>query len=95
MAKKGGSVYLIGLHRPGVETPIQGLDLVVRQVDVRGVYMGSSNIKNDVPMFADLYLQGRFNLDDLISRTINISQINEAYEDLKRGAVARSVITSF
>ncbi|TCP80767.1 zinc-binding dehydrogenase [Rhizobium sp. PP-CC-2G-626] len=67
MARKGGSVYLIGLHRPGVETPVQGLDLVVRQVDVRGVYMGSSNIKNDVPMFADLYLQGRFKLDDLIA----------------------------
>ncbi len=95
MARKGGSVYLIGLHRPGVETPVQGLDLVVRQVDVRGVYMGSSNIKNDVPMFADLYLQGRFNLDDLISRTINIREINEAYEDLKHGAIARSVITSF
>ena len=95
MARKGGSVYLIGLHRPGVETPVQGLDLVVRQVDVRGVYMGSSNIKNDVPMFADLYLQGRFNLDDLISRTINIREINDAYEDLKHGAVARSVITSF
>lgn len=46
-------------------------------------------------MFADLYLQGRFNLDDLISRTINIREINEAYEDLKHGAVARSVITSF
>jgi S-(hydroxymethyl)glutathione dehydrogenase / alcohol dehydrogenase len=46
-------------------------------------------------MFADLYLQGRFNLDNLISRTISLSEINEAYEDLKRGAVARSVITSF
>lgn len=95
MVRSGGGAYLIGLHRPGVEMAIQGLDLVVRQVGVRGVFMGSSNIRHDVPMFADLYLQGRFNLDDLISREINISEINNAYEDLKHGAVARSVITSF
>ncbi len=95
MVRKGGTVYLIGLHRPGVEMAVYGLDFVTRQIDLRGVYMGSTNIKNDIPMFADLYLQGRFNLDDLISRTINISQINEAYDDLRHGAVARSVITSF
>ena len=95
MVRNGGGAYLIGLHRPGVEMAVQGLDLVVRQVGLRGVYMGSSNIRHDVPMFADLYLQGRFNLDDLISREIHISQINEAYDDLKHGAVARSVITSF
>lgn len=95
MVRPGGAAYLIGLQRPGVEMAVPGLDLIVRQVSLQGVYMGSSNIKHDVPMFADLYLQGRLNLDDLISRTINISQINEAYEDLKHGAVARSVITSF
>lgn len=95
MVRPGGSVYLIGLHRPGQTFPVSGLDVIVRQVDLRGVFMGSSNIKRDIPMFADLYLQGRFNLDDLIAREVNISEINEAYEDLKHGAVARSVITSF
>jgi S-(hydroxymethyl)glutathione dehydrogenase / alcohol dehydrogenase len=95
MVRPGGSAYLIGLHRPGQTFPVDGLDMIVRQVDLKGVFMGSSNIKRDIPMFADLYLQGRFNLDDLISREVNISEINEAYEDLKHGAIARSVITSF
>ncbi len=62
---------------------------------MRGVVMGSTNIKHDIPMYAELYLQGRLNLDDLISREINISQINEAYQELKQGAIARSVITCF
>ncbi|WZB62011.1 hypothetical protein WJ970_34885 [Achromobacter xylosoxidans] len=57
--------------------------------------MGSSNIKHDIPMYAELYLQGKLNLDDLISQEINISEINEAYEELKHGKIARSVITSF
>ena len=95
MVRSGGSVYLIGLHRPGQTFPLAGLDVIIRQIDLKGVFMGSSNIKRDIPMFADLYLQGHFNLDDLVSREVNISEINEAYEDLKHGAIARSVITSF
>ena len=46
-------------------------------------------------MYAQLYLQGKLNLDDLISREIGIEEINEAYAELKGGAIARSVITSF
>jgi S-(hydroxymethyl)glutathione dehydrogenase / alcohol dehydrogenase len=95
MVRPGGTAYLIGLHRPGQTFPVPGLDVIARQVDIKGVFMGSSNIKQDIPMYAELYLQGRLNLDDLISREVNISEINEAYEDLKRGAIARSVITSF
>jgi S-(hydroxymethyl)glutathione dehydrogenase/alcohol dehydrogenase len=96
MARLGGGAYLIGLHKVGatIEVDVLG-DLISRQVAVRGVYMGSSNIKHDIPMYAQLYLEGRFNLDDLISKEINISEINEAYEELKKGAIARSVITSF
>jgi S-(hydroxymethyl)glutathione dehydrogenase/alcohol dehydrogenase len=96
MARKGGTAYMIGIHKPGGSIAVDALmDLVVRQVTVKGVYMGSSNIKHDIPMYAELYLQGRFNLDDLISREINIAEINDAYLELKRGAIARSVITSF
>jgi S-(hydroxymethyl)glutathione dehydrogenase/alcohol dehydrogenase len=95
MTRPGGGAYLIGVHRPDATFPVAGLDVIVRQVDLKGVFMGSTNIKHDIPMYADLYLQGRFNLDDLVSREVNISEINEAYEDVKRGAIARTVITSF
>lgn len=96
MARKGGGAYLIGVHKPNSPINVDVLmDLITNQVSVKGVYMGSANIKHDIPMYANLYLQGRFNLDDLISREINISEINDAYQELKTGAIARSVITSF
>ena len=96
MARRGGGAYLIGVHKPNSKINVDVLsDLLHRVVTVRGVWMGSTNIKNDIPMYADLYLQGRFNLDDLISREIGIDDINEAYNELKQGAIARSVITSF
>jgi S-(hydroxymethyl)glutathione dehydrogenase/alcohol dehydrogenase len=96
MVRKGGTVYMIGVHKPNTPISVDVLtDLVSNQVAIKGVYMGSTNIKHDIPMYADLYLQGRFNLDDLISQEINISEINDAYEKLKNGGIARSVITSF
>lgn len=45
---------------------------------------------HDGPIVGKPYLQGRITLDDLISR-----EINKAYGDLKHGATARSLITSF
>lgn len=96
MARVGGGVYLIGIHKPNhpIEVHVTE-DLLLRQLTLRGVYMGSTNTKRDIPMFARLYLQGRFNLDDLVSNEVSLTQINEAYEALKGGVIARSVITSF
>lgn len=96
MVRLGGGAYLIGVHKPGSTIDLDVLgDMLSRQVTVKGVMMGSTNIKHDIPIYAELYLQGRFNLDDLISREIKLSDINEAYQELKKGQIARSVITSF
>lgn len=96
MTKVGGGAYLIGVHKPGSTIDVDVLgELLVSQRRIQGVYMGSTNIKHDIPMYANLYLQGRFNLDDLISKEIDISEINDAYAELKNGAIARSVITTF
>jgi S-(hydroxymethyl)glutathione dehydrogenase/alcohol dehydrogenase len=54
--------------------------------------MGSNAFRVDMPRFVELYKQGRLNLDDLISKRIKLEQVNDAFEDLKKGEVARSVI---
>jgi S-(hydroxymethyl)glutathione dehydrogenase/alcohol dehydrogenase len=96
MAKVGGGAYLIGLQVPGQKIEVEVMmDMIFGQRKVQGVMMGSTNIKHDIPMYAELYLQGRLDLDDLIAQEINIEQINDAYQELKDGATARSVITSF
>jgi S-(hydroxymethyl)glutathione dehydrogenase/alcohol dehydrogenase len=95
MTKPGGGVYLLGMHTPGSSVSIDPVDLVMRQVTIKGVLMGSTNAKVDIAMYADLYVRGRFNLDDLVSKEINLSEINEAYGELKSGDIVRSVITSF
>lgn len=89
----GGTAYLVGMQRVGTVLDIEPIsELMPFQRSIEGVVMGSTNFKRDVPMFADYYLQGRFNLDDLVSQTITLDEINEGYEELKGGAIARSVI---
>ncbi|WIW89523.1 Zn-dependent alcohol dehydrogenase [Sphingobium sp. V4] len=96
ISRVGGSVYLIGAHRPGSTVNIDVLtDIIGPQRTIKGVFMGGANIKRDIPAYADLYLQGRFNLDDLVSQTISLDEINDAYELIESGAIARSVITNF
>ena len=65
------------------------------QKRVQGVSFGSTNFKRDIPMYAELYLQGRMNLDDLISKRISLRDVNEGYAALKDGSVTRVVVTSF
>ena len=55
--------------------------------------MGSNRFRTDMPRYIEFYLQGRLKLDELVSRRIRLEQINEAFEDMKSGQVARSVIT--
>ena len=57
--------------------------------------MGSSNIQRDIPLYADLYVQGRMELDHMVSQEISLDEINTGYERLLNGEVIRSVITSF
>jgi S-(hydroxymethyl)glutathione dehydrogenase/alcohol dehydrogenase len=94
--RTGGGIYLIGIWKPGTKLELDPLgDLLMQQKRVQGVMMGSTDIRHDIPMYARLYLAGRFDLDDLISREISLAGINDAYAELEKGEIARSVITSF
>ena len=46
-------------------------------------------------MYANLYLQGRLNLDDLVSKQIALRDVNDGYVALREGAINRIVVTSF
>lgn len=95
MLETGGTAYLIGVHQPGKTIELTPFgDLMGKQKGVRGVAMGSSNPKVDIPRYAELYLQGRFKLDELVSRRIKLSEIEQSYATMS-GGVARSVITDF
>jgi S-(hydroxymethyl)glutathione dehydrogenase/alcohol dehydrogenase len=91
----GGGLYLAGVTKPDVEFGVNIFNAIGGQKRVQGVNFGSTNAKRDIPMYAELYLQGRMNLDDLVSRTISLREVNEGYAALKDGSLTRVVVTSF
>lgn len=91
----GGGLYLVGVARPDVDISVNIFNAIAGQKRVQGVNFGSTNAKHDIPMYAELYLQGRMNLDDLVSRKIPLREVNEGYAALKDGSLTRVVVTSF
>ena len=57
-----------------------------------GSKMGETILKRDIPWLVDLYSQGRLKLDELVSGTWSLEQINEAIADTKSGSARRNVI---
>jgi S-(hydroxymethyl)glutathione dehydrogenase/alcohol dehydrogenase len=53
---------------------------------------GSIRQRVDIPRYIDLYMAGRLKLDQLVSRTFSLEDINEAFAAMKAGEVARGVI---
>jgi S-(hydroxymethyl)glutathione dehydrogenase/alcohol dehydrogenase len=95
MLSVGGGLYLVGVTKPEVDISVNIFGAIGGQARVTGVNFGSTNAKRDIPMYADLYLQGRMNLDDLVSKKISLREVNEGYTALKDGSLNRIVVTSF
>jgi Zn-dependent alcohol dehydrogenase len=93
MARRGGQAILVGVPKMDVMVTLPAfLGLVVAEKTIKGCWYGSSNVQQDVPKLIELYKQGELKLDELISRTISVDQVNEAFDAMKTGEVARSVI---
>jgi S-(hydroxymethyl)glutathione dehydrogenase/alcohol dehydrogenase len=95
MLSVGGGLYLVGVASPDVNIALNIFGAIGGQKRVQGVNFGSTNAKRDIPIYAELYLQGRMNLDDLVSRRISLSDVNDGYVALKDGSLTRVVVTSF
>jgi S-(hydroxymethyl)glutathione dehydrogenase / alcohol dehydrogenase len=91
----GGGLYLVGVSKPEVSIDLNIFEAIGGQKRVQGVNFGSTNAKRDIPMYADFYLQGRMNLDDLVSKRIALREVNDGYAALKDGSLNRVVVTSF
>ena len=90
---RAGELCIIGLAKPGSTLEIDiDAQAVWNQVRVRPVFNGSTNFLRDIPNFVNLYQEGRFNLDNVVSRTISLDEVNDAYASMHEH-VGRTVVT--
>lgn len=88
----GGTTVVVGMAPENDEITLNALSIPRTEKVIMGSWYGSARAWTDLPRMCDLYLAGRLNLDDLVSRSYPLEQINEAYDALGAGEVARSVI---
>jgi S-(hydroxymethyl)glutathione dehydrogenase/alcohol dehydrogenase len=92
MLRTSGVATIIGMVPEGEMLEIHGADLLSDK-RLQGSNMGSNHFRRDMPRYVEFYLDGKLKLDDMISRRIKLEQINEAFDEMKQGELARSVIT--
>ncbi len=92
MLARGGTANVIGMIPVGQTISLMGAAFLGEK-RIQGSLMGSNRFPVDMPRLVDAYMAGKLHLDDMISRRIRLDQVNEAFEEMKTGAVARSVIT--
>lgn len=86
-----GTTVMVGMPPLRAPLTINTLGLFLGKT-LKGAYFGSTRFRIDMPALVDLYMSGKLKLDELISRTYPLEEINDAFDALRRGEVARSII---
>ncbi len=91
MTARGGTANIIGMIPIGQTIEVPGF-MFLGERRIQGSLMGSNRFPVDMPRLVDFYLNGKLKLDELVSRRIGLADVNEAFVEMKRGEIARSVI---
>ena len=86
-----GESIIIGVAGSGQEIATRPFQLVTGRV-WRGTAFGGARGRTDVPKIVDWYMDGKINIDDLITHTMALDKINDAFELMHEGKSIRSVI---
>jgi S-(hydroxymethyl)glutathione dehydrogenase/alcohol dehydrogenase len=87
-----GQSIIIGVAGSGQEIATRPFQLVTGRV-WKGTAFGGARGRTDVPRIVDWYMEGRINIDDLITHVLPFDRINEGFELMRRGESIRTVVT--
>ncbi|CRK56109.1 Alcohol dehydrogenase [Alloactinosynnema sp. L-07] len=90
---KGGTVVVTGLNKLDEQTiQLPGSILTLFRKTIKGSLFGDCNPTVDIPKILGLYQSGDLKLDEIITRTYRLDQVNEGYDDLLAGKNVRGVV---
>ncbi len=89
--KGWGECIIIGVAGAGQEISTRPFQLVTGRV-WRGSAFGGARGRTDVPKIVDWYMEKKINIDDLITHTMPLERINEAFDLMRQGKSIRSVV---
>ena len=91
MTRSGGLATVIGILPVSAEIPMTGADFMGSK-RYQSSMMGGGSFRVEVPRYIDFYLSGQLRLDEMVSQTLPLERINDAFDSMTKGEVARSVI---
>jgi S-(hydroxymethyl)glutathione dehydrogenase / alcohol dehydrogenase len=86
-----GTCVIIGVAAAGEEISTRPFQLVTGRI-WKGTAFGGAKGRRDVPRIVDWYMEGRVNIDDLITHTMGLERINDAFDLMHRGESIRAVV---
>ncbi len=90
--RKGGTCVVVGVGPFGALVNLNAFLIPLLEKSIVGSWYGGANPHLDIPNLLALYRAGKLRLDELVTRTYKIGEINEAFSDMQSGVNARGVI---
>ena len=91
--RNGGTAVIVGMAAMNVRAPFTPYTMALQEKTLKGTLYGSIRPLVDMPQLVDLYMDGKLKIDQLVSRTYKIEEINEGFRRMLSGEVARGVVT--
>jgi alcohol dehydrogenase len=92
LTRRGGTTVSAGLPNPAAQWPLQAVSLIAEERTIKGSYVGSCVPSRDIPRFVAMYRAGHLPVNELLSETITLDEINPALDRLSQGIAVRQVI---
>ena len=90
--RRGGTTVTVGLPHPSQMLSIPAVSLVAEERTLKGSYLGSAIPSRDIPRYIALYQAGRLPVDRLLTTTVRLESLNEAFDTLAAGTSIRQVL---
>ncbi len=88
---RGGTCVVVGVSPAGTRLSIDP-GLLLQQRVLTGSSFGGGRQRTDVPLLIDMFMDGRYQLKEMITRRLPLSELNHAFDLMKQGEVKRSII---
>ena len=89
--RRGGTATILGMLPPSEAASLSAIDLLSGK-KLQGGFMGGNRFPIDIPRLVDFYQRGLLDLDSIIADRLPLDGINTAFDELRQGDTARSVI---
>ncbi len=91
-ARRGGTAVVVGVGRLTDEVKFNAFEFFFTDKNLRGSMYGSANVRTFMPKLLRLWRQGKLDLESMITRRIQLEDVNDAFQAMEKGEVIRSVI---